>query len=87
MFRQRSDYPISALHIALQALDIRLSFLWRVDARRDDIPELVALAGQNVLTKVLVFQFICHRLREVINEYLFNYFCTGQHGFGEVSLK
>ena len=41
--RKISNPPISAVQISLKALSESLQLLWRVDARGDHIPELIAL--------------------------------------------
>ena len=54
--------PISAVQISLKALNESLQFLWRLDARGDHIPKLIALAGEDILAQFIVLQFISCRL-------------------------
>ena len=60
--REISNPPISAVQILLQALSEGLQFLWRLDARGDHIPKLIALAREDILTQFVVLQFISCRL-------------------------
>ena len=39
-----------------------LQFLWRLDARGDHIPKLIALAGEDIFAEFVVLQFISFRL-------------------------
>src|SRR5262249_48265683 len=60
--REVSNPPISAVQISLQALSETLQFLWRLDARGDHIPKLIALACKDILTQLVVLQFVSCRL-------------------------
>jgi hypothetical protein len=39
-----------------------LQFLWRLDARGDHIPQLIALACKDILAQLVVLQFVSCRL-------------------------
>jgi hypothetical protein len=60
--REISNPPISAVQISPQALSESLQFLWRLDARGDHIPKLIALAREDILTQLVVLQFVSCRL-------------------------
>jgi hypothetical protein len=60
--RKISNPPIPAVQISLQALSESLQFLWRLDARGDHIPKLIALAREDILTQCVVLEFVSCRL-------------------------
>jgi hypothetical protein len=52
--REISNPLISTVQILLKALNESLLFTWRLDIRGDYVPKLVALAGVDIFSQLLV---------------------------------